>query len=284
MPADGSHLEPARVLLREEDGQRECVAQVEAPQLTSRCLGRQKPPSSDGALDLPYGVLSDVTNACSQTKGSRTLRLGNMQSIVSAETLNAPDLSKHCGRNTEIAVRRNYFTGHGLQERPARPLLTRLIALTDRSCRQYEAARACLSTYVEREGNEWRYTAFIFEASDHLEIAIVALDGAVRHAHALRRQPGVPEVPSSEFLSGHATTRISRLRNAAEHFDKDLASGRTPKDAAVLVVPHAEGFEFADCEVLYDCLAGWITKMVRLAGRYVDHDPYAGQRPGSEGA
>jgi hypothetical protein len=198
--------------------------------------------------------------------------------LASAKQVDMPDLSGLCGRAVATMALRNWLTGHGLEGKPARSILKRFVDLSDRSCREYESARTCLEAYVARAGNDWG-VMLVFEASGHLEQAVTALHKSARHAEALKRMPGVPKITKQELLSSTEVAEIRRIRDAAEHFDENLLNGLVPEDMAILVAPGPKVFEFSGIEVAYTSLARWITKMLALSERFVEHDPYARQRP-----
>lgn len=201
-----------------------------------------------------------------------------VKNLVEAQQLDMPDLSALCWRNTSTHAFRNWLTGHGLQGVPERALLTRLVALSDRASREYEDARECLEQFIARPKNGPPYTLLVFEASDHLEASISALHRAALHAEVLKRLPSVPKITRPELLSNGEIAEIRFLRDATEHLERDLLAGKVAIGANVLIAPGADGFEFGGKEVRYARLAQWITKLIRLAERLVEHDPHERDR------
>lgn len=195
--------------------------------------------------------------------------------ITLAESVDMPDLSGLLYRNTMTHAFRNWLSGQGLDTLPARPLLTNLVRLVDKAMFEYEQARECLNTYVSRPANESQYTLLYFRAVDHLESCVNALHRAVLFAEQLKRDQAVPKIEKAELLSSAEVAEVNALRDASEHLDEQVAAGKLDP---VMPVPWPDAVEFAGREVTYKTLARWLTKLQKLAERFVEHDPHVARR------
>lgn len=102
---------------------------------------------------------------------------------------------------------------------------------------------------------------------DHLETCRSALDRASRCAEGIDAQVATSSIPSRRVRR-----RISRVRNAIEHADRDVIKRRIGVGSYTTLAPMNDRLEIGPVAVSYEELASWIRAFSEYTAELMEHD------------
>lgn len=132
-----------------------------------------------------------------------------------------------------------------------------LVRLSDKSIREYEAARTELAIWIARR-NEGHLSPY-YVAIDHLENAVGATHRALLHAQELQRRGygSAHTLPNAAALR-----RLDKFRNFVEHTEDKLTEDRAiPAGSLAVLTPLESVMEFGTATLSYDDLASAIREV-----------------------
>ncbi|MGZ4531166.1 MAG: hypothetical protein ACXVXP_02310 [Mycobacteriaceae bacterium] len=145
-------------------------------------------------------------------------------------------------------------------------LLSNFVRLVDKSLREYDAARAELTVYVEPHEGTLRTSPYI-RAVDHMENCVGATHRSVLNAKALR-ELGVGR--GAPRLTDRQESRLAHVRHAIEHSDEKLLGKQKFKSSPPFNSDEPYSLRLANTSMVigrlvltYQDLHSAITKMYR---------------------
>ena len=138
---------------------------------------------------------------------------------------------------------------------------TNLVRLTDKSVREYEAARTELNDWVGSGSNTW---SPLFRGIDHLENCVTSTHRAALFAGRLDAagHPGFSRVATPRQQD---TLRL--VRNHIEHMDDKLIKSQVAVGDSVMITPLRKRLEIGTQRLQWRDLSGVITKLVGAVER-----------------
>src|SRR5687768_7735698 len=150
------------------------------------------------------------------------------------------------------------FRGPAVTGHPDGAWWSNLVRLTDKTVREYEAARLELNSWTTAANNTW---SPLFRGIDHLENCVTSAHRAVLFARQL-------DSAGHRGFTGVATPRQQNLlrlvRNHIEHMDDKLLKGQVVVGEGVVINPLQRRLEIGGQQLQWRDLASVITKLVRV--------------------
>ena len=146
------------------------------------------------------------------------------------------------------------------------------VRLTEVAATQYNEAREIFHQFLESGSSK----AFALPlVVNHLEQCILALRRAIRFA----KHPKGLQLSEHPVTSIDVDTRIRQFRNAIEHTDERITSGKISKGDANMLQPKSDRMELCGEAILYVELADWLQQLHRLARQVAAYNPSRAARP-----
>jgi len=138
------------------------------------------------------------------------------------------------------------------------------VRLVEKTLLEYQQSRERLIRFL-KEGDIDDY----FRAQDCFESGVHSLHRAILYldrlrALGLRQRDGSPFVPRPrdlEVLTNPVKERVRKLRDLAEHLDKDIVSGRLPLEADIAIHLGWNKACLGTAEIAYVDLARWVEQL-----------------------
>ena len=142
------------------------------------------------------------------------------------------------------------------------------VRLVEKTIIEYENTRRELLSFLSA-GVMDNY----FRAQDHFETCLQSLHRAILYLDRLRRlgfrhpdgTPFVPRPRDLEVLNEGIRSRVRQIRDASEHLDEDIITGRIPEDAEVPIHLDWQSAKLADTEICYEEISAWIAQLHHFA-------------------
>lgn len=142
------------------------------------------------------------------------------------------------------------------------------VRLVEKTIIEYESTRRELISFMT-DGVTTNY----LRAQDHFETCLQSLHRAILYLDRLRRlgfqrtdgTPFVPRQRDLEVLNESTRARVRQIRDACEHLDKDIITGRIPEDAEVAIHLGWQCANLASLEICYEEISTWIGQLHHFA-------------------
>lgn len=174
-----------------------------------------------------------------------------------------PDLSSLFRKNILNAILAHIFNAAGVRTTRTRILLQAFIRVVDKSLEDYELARIAFDEYVNRTSNRTLHP--LFRAVGHMENCIGSIYRAVGFAKKLKQEPELAlAIPELGILKKGTTRRISILRGAIEHLDKDVLRGTIGEGDLSTLWLDESYLELEGTRIDYSKLGNWLSELQKL--------------------
>jgi hypothetical protein len=184
-----------------------------------------------------------------------------------------PDLSALNRPRLVTAAFNSMFLGAGILGQPDNVLALKIVALCETAISQYQQARSLLAPGRRsgHTGGAWLKDYYTGLAST--EFCFSALDRAFGMVTQLDQRGTLPQALDSLLPSRNARSCISQMRNAIEHADRDIASGRVEEGQSALLYASRHAFEIGSRSITHRQLADDLTRLAGFVDAMSVHRP-----------
>ena len=142
------------------------------------------------------------------------------------------------------------------------------VRLVEKTILEYESSRKEMLSFMV-DGTFDSYC----RAQDHFETCVQSLHRAIIYLDRLRRMglrqsdgtTFVPRPSELEVLNQGVIRQVGDIRDACEHLDKDIISGKIPEDAEVAVHLGWKCASLAGKDICYHNISRWIIQLHNFA-------------------
>jgi hypothetical protein len=110
-------------------------------------------------------------------------------------------------------------------------------------------------------------------AVNHVEECLVSLNRCKNYIERIKRSKTIPMVSRSlKVLLRHNEKRITDIRDAIEHMDKDIIQNEIPVDEPIAVLVKSDSVELYGIEIFFSELAEWIQELHSFASSLSEYE------------
>ena len=159
-------------------------------------------------------------------------------------------------------------------------LIVNFIRLVDLSIIEYQSGRELLFKFWST--HDGVAIGAINLASGHFEACISNMKRSVNYLKSIRSYASFSMeiknlLPHSlRVLKSETEKRISRLRHAIQHLEKQLQSGFITEGQAVYLKPGQNSLDLGGTTILYSELASWLTELHECSSKLFEY--FAGKK------